>query len=705
MPSSSSGYTEHPLVREGAVEYRLYQENIAKEAYKRNTLVILPTALGKTVISALVAAKILYNYRDKRVLVMAPTRPLVMQHRESFVKILKLRGDDTPILTGKMPAKYREVVWQENARTIFATPQVVKNDILHHGLSLRDFGLLIFDECHRAVKDYAYTEVAKRYISEAPYPLILGMTASPGADPKRVKAVCDALFIEHVEYRSETDDDVRPYLHPIELEWKRVSLPDEYKHLGKLLRDMLDSKLQWLCRYHILHRKPEYITRRELIAAGDELRHRLQESSSRGKGMIYAAIMTQSLSLTLFHALELLESQGIHALRAFLERVKSQRSTKRSYARLLKDPAYLELEQELASLSVEHPKLSILTNCIQDQLDRKPTSRILVFTQYRDTASHLVDKLSGIPEVKVERFVGQASRLNDRGLTQDEQAGKLKRLREGEINALVATSIAEEGLDIPEVDLVIFYEPVPSEIRYIQRRGRTGRIAPGKVIILVAESKFDLAYLYSSRRKVERMRNVASSLNLKLKPILRSSPVPKPNPMSLDELKVGEEAEPTESDIAVTQVEEEKLDDFNRKVERAGRSIYFKLLKAGPLGIETGALTAKLEVEGYQAPVVSAALERLTKEGQLSTLGKKVALTGGVKASGKTYEVLVERILPGEAVVWVNEKWRARLAAEEFDGPARVIKKNSRFRATGELYRKDGVLCLRVSRVIQTLNN
>ena len=48
-------------------------------------------------------------------------------------------------------------------------------------------------------------------------------------------------------------------------------------------------------------------------------------------------------------------------------------------------------------------------------------------------------------------------------------------------SSLVATSIAEEGLDIPEVDLVVFYEPIPSEIRYIQRRGRTGRKTAGNV--------------------------------------------------------------------------------------------------------------------------------------------------------------------------------------------------------------------------------
>src|SRR5437879_11855317 len=73
------------------------------------------------------------------------------------------------------------------------------------------------------------------------------------------------------------------------------------------------------------------------------------------------------------------------------------------------------------------------------------------------------------------RFVGQASRGEDIGLSQKEQVDILDKFRAGEINVLVATSIGEEGLDIPQVDHVVFYEPVPSEIRQIPPRGRTGR--------------------------------------------------------------------------------------------------------------------------------------------------------------------------------------------------------------------------------------
>jgi Fanconi anemia group M protein len=143
------------------MELRLYQRRIANEASNRNTLVVLPTALGKTVIAALVAADILFQYRDAKVLVMAPTRPLVVQHRASLLRFLKLRANDAVLVTGKTPPSHRRALWMSPARLFLATPQVVRNDLVARRLSLEGYGLLVFDECHRAVKKYAYTQVAK----------------------------------------------------------------------------------------------------------------------------------------------------------------------------------------------------------------------------------------------------------------------------------------------------------------------------------------------------------------------------------------------------------------------------------------------------------------------------------------------------------------------------------------------------------------
>ena len=200
-------FVSHPLIYPHTVEERLYQTYIAKTALDKNTLVILPTALGKTVISALVAVDTLLNYRDSRVLIMAPTRPLVMQHKRSFQSLIRLPEEKFVLLTGKTPADYRAGVWSSpQQRLVFATPQVVRNDLREGRLSsLKDFGLVVFDECHRSVKEYAYTEVAETYANSSQFPLILGMTASPGSDIRKIMMVCNSLHIEHVEHRTDED--------------------------------------------------------------------------------------------------------------------------------------------------------------------------------------------------------------------------------------------------------------------------------------------------------------------------------------------------------------------------------------------------------------------------------------------------------------------------------------------------------------------
>jgi len=699
-------YFEHPLVWPDTVESRLYQKRIADVASEANTLVILPTALGKTVISAMVAADVLYNYRDAKVLVMAPTRPLVVQHRDTFMKMLKLREKDTTLLTGKTPPGYRKLIWEGEARIIFATPQLVRNDLLEHRLSLGNYGLLVFDECHRCVKEYAYTDIAQFYVSQATYPLILGMTASPGSDLSRILEVCKNLYIERVEFRSDEDPDVRPYIHPIEIEWKRVNLPNEYLKMKSQVRIILDRRLNWLYKRGIIKSRPEYVGRRELLDAGDRLRFVLEESIEEERGQIFADIMNQSLALTLFHMLELLETQGLHTFKAFLEKLKVEKVEKRSYAILLNDPEYERLTDLANASTVEHPKLGLLKQIVSDQLNVKPSSRMLVFTQYRDTVSHLVEELNATSNVRAERFVGQASKTTDKGLTQEEQAERIRNLEDGTLNVLVATSIAEEGLDIPAVDHVIFYEPIPSEIRYIQRRGRTGRKTAGKVTILAANNTLDMIYLYASEKRTEKMRRTAENVNSRLQPIMRKRLKPTPNPLTMMELKaIEDEARQVKTEPKIVKTEVEILREFDRKVERASRTVYMKLLERGASGARIGQIVSDMEFEGTTLPILKATIGKMVKEGLVTELGQDhYAVTSAAKSPGqRVYEITVEKIYANGAVVIVNNKWRARLTPEEYNGPKALIKKNSRFKATADLYKISGTLCVRVNDVVEIL--
>lgn len=690
-------YVSHPLIYPDTVEDREYQRRIVEASSDKNTLIILPTALGKTVISALVAANVLYDHRDKKVLVMAPTRPLCMQHKGTFQRIIRFTQEGFVLLTGKIPADHRQAIWNGEARLMFATPQVVRNDLLTERLNLKDFGLLVFDECHRAVKEYAYTEVARQYVEQSGYPLLLGMTASPGSSIDRVREICEALFIEHVEYRSDDDPDVKPYIRPITVEWKRADLPLRYQPLRDMLKGMLSSRIRWLQERRYLKGSGR-VTKKGLIELGEELRYKAEMSIEEERGPIYQAIMQQSSALTLFHMQELLETQGAFTLKKFIERLSE--TTKRSHGMLMKEESYVQLLELLnGECYAEHPKIGILKRVIGEQLRANPNSRMLVFTQYRDTAAHLVDELNKLNGVKAGRFIGQAERLGDKGLTQEQQASLIEDLRNGYLNLLVATSIAEEGLDIPEVDLVVFYEPIPSEIRYIQRRGRTGRKTAGKVIILVTNDTYDIIYLYASYRKVDKMKHTALKLNDILRPVLRLRPKPPLNPMSDEELAELEKVEAHEPQLVTEEVE--RLRDLNREIARAERAIYLKMLERGILGLNDGELYYEMEQEGFSKGIVKAALSELIKKKHIMGVADKLVIPVKNIPGAEIMDIEIERVMAGRAIVLVDGKWRARLIPENYDGPRNLMRKGSRFKALCELYHDSGVLYAKVRQVVK----
>ena len=707
------GAVEHPLIRQGRVEKRLYQEKIAEAASRANTLVILPTALGKTIISVLVAADALYKYRGSRVLVMAPTRPLVLQHMNTYLNALKLRPVDTAILTGETPPHLRETVWRGGARLVFATPQVVRNDLREGRVTLTDYSLLVFDECHRAVGDYSYREIAGRYAEQATYSCILGLTASPGSEAEKLLEVCRGLYVEHVEYRTEEDPDVSPYIQDIVMEWKPVKLPAVYQAARAQIRSLLEKRLNWLrARGHL--RGGGFTGRGDLLRLGEELRYQMEMSIEEERGRLIQAIVNQSLGLTIFHMLELLETQGIHTLLAFTGQVEAK-SRKYSYAVLAKDPEYVALRDLLLRNPVEHPKATLLLGMVDEEVGLRPSTRILVFTQYRETAAHLAEMLSRVPGVRAHRFVGQSSRAGDEGLSQDEQARRIEMLRSGELNVLVCTSIGEEGLDIPSVDHVYFYEPIPSGIRYIQRRGRTGRRTSGRVTILAAEDTLDYTYLYASRRRTERMRRLVLSIEEGLPEVVRSRPPRPPDPMTAEELWALEDQDGGDEERAevmaaprgLVEAEEAEgsqstmLRETRRLVERAAKEVYLRLLERGAEGASVDQLAWDMDDPGLS--ILGPALKKLGGQGLVSLSGDRYVASTSLRRVGETHTVWVDKVHRGYAEVTVDEGERATLVVEEYDGPSGLLRKGARFRAVAEVYGRRGNRHIWVKEVVEVL--
>jgi Fanconi anemia group M protein len=498
-------FVSHPLIKKKSIESRLYQEVIVGNAVKKNTLVVAPTALGKTVIAVLLGAHRLKNLKGK-ILMLSTTKPLVNQHASSFKNFLEIPEGEVQVFTGTIPPSEREKIW-DMTTIICATPQVIENDLIASRYSIEDVSLVIFDEAHRTTGEYPYTFIARRYMEAAKHPLILALTASPGADESRIKEVCKNLFIENIEVRTEKDPDVKPYVKGMTVEWLKVDLPDSFAQIKKYLESALKDRLTTLKNMGLMKSKNVNISKKDLLM----LRGKLQSEISKKGGVpeLYSGVSNVAACITIVHAIELLETQGLDTLQKYFARLQKQ-SSKASRG-LLKDTNFMRairLTQRLTP-DVQHPKLGALLDVIEKAQKDK---RTIIFCQYRDSAQKIVDKLSEMKNVVPVRFVGQASKDKDKGLTQKKQLEILQDFRDGKYNVLVATSVAEEGLDIPKVDLVIFYEPIPSEIRTIQRRGRTGRSSLGKVIVLMTKKTRDEWFYWSGFKKEKKMRGVLESL-------------------------------------------------------------------------------------------------------------------------------------------------------------------------------------------------
>jgi Fanconi anemia group M protein len=395
--------------------------------------------------------------------------------------------------------------------------------------------------------------------------------------------------------------------------------------------------------------------------------------------------------------------------------------------------------------NVDHTKVKALLTVLTAHFAEKKDDRVLVFANIRTTAEVLVERLKE-RGYRAALFVGKAEGKGGPRMTQEEQMKVLRAFREGAYNVLVATSIGEEGLDIPECGLVVFYEPAVSGIRYIQRRGRTGRRLPGKVVILVAEGTVDEYYFregYRRARKMERMLKQASEKTVK---VLRRAERPQPGThwpwrreegelaIELETEDRGHASEPEEQEGEAEEeltielppvqsaptsgaVEEaEPIEPEGIEVEGPSSSelyncrkhLYMLLLKAGDRGASLQELLE--ELEDYGPDVVRRGLARFVKDGLVKKVGNRYITTAALrsrpvaaKPQGRIVMLEVEKVYPGFAVVLVDDKFRARLEASMFYGPRELIKKGRRFKARATVTKLSGKTAILIHDVVEVI--
>ena len=691
-------YIKHPLIRPESAEARIYQQVLAANVLKNgNTMIVAPTALGKTIIAILVAADRLQKLKGSKVLILAPSKPLAIQHEENFKHFLTLPCTS---ITGAVKTDDREKRWNES-QIICATPQTIESDLLNERYTLDDVSLLVFDECHHAVRSYSYVYLANRYVKESKNHLILGLTASPGHDKSKIKEVCENLFIQDITIKTEDDPDVKPYFNPIKIDWVKVQMGEELEKIRDLVNKALKVRLKGLKSLGVLNTVA--VTKRDVLKARSRVQRKIAQSVNPPKEC-FQAISILSAVINLQHALELLETQGVEPFNDYIKRLRKK--TTKAAKNILLDPNFskaIYFAKEAEEKGLEHPKMKKLIELLKLELGlddnqtrlssmrnaedegSENSPKIIVFTQFRDTLDMIHERCQR-EGIKSVRFFGQGTSDGKKGLTQKEQKQIIKSFKTGNYDVLISTSVAEEGIDIPAVDLVIMYEPVPSEVRMIQRRGRTGRKSSGRMKVLITEKTRDEGYYWTSMRRESKMKTQLATQEaideLKLnavekieteksaKVVGKREPVVVEEPVSDDASDDFAEESKNEDieEISLEAENEQKLMELEAEEERRKKSLEDSIIEELAKSSENKELVVYVDSREGNSRVIRA----------LDTIGVNVKVnTMAVADYQVSDEVAIERKTASDFVDSIVDKRlfkQAKSMMEEFKKPILILE-------------------------------
>uniref|UniRef100_F7B274 RNA helicase n=1 Tax=Equus caballus TaxID=9796 RepID=F7B274_HORSE len=513
---------------------RDYQLRIARAALFCNTLVCLPTGLGKTFIAAVVMYNFYRWFPSGKVVFMAPTKPLVTQQIEACYRVMGIPQPDMAEMTGCIQAFTRKEIWRSK-RVLFLTPQVMVNDLSRGSCPAAEIKCLVIDEAHKALGNYAYCQVVRELVKYTNHFRILALSATPGSDIKAVQQVITNLLIGQIELRSEDSPDILPYSHERRVEKLVVPLGEELAAIQKAYIQILETFASSLIQRNVLKRRDiPSLTKYQIILARDQFRKNPSPNIMGIQGIIEGEF---AICISLYHGYELLQQMGMRSLYFFLcgimdgtkgmTRAKNELSRNEDFMALYNHLEGMFAQTQGASAGgtsatqkgdkdktffYSHPKLKKLEEVVVDHFkswnaqnasEKKcDKTRVMIFSSFRDSVQEIAEMLlQHQPMIRVMTFVGHASGKSMKGFTQKEQLEVVKQFRSGGYNTLVSTCVGEEGLDIGEVDLIICFDAQKSPIRLIQRMGRTGRRRQGRIVVILAEGREERTYNQSQSNK------------------------------------------------------------------------------------------------------------------------------------------------------------------------------------------------------------
>ncbi|XP_068608350.1 Fanconi anemia group M protein [Brachionichthys hirsutus] len=505
---------------------REYQLKISEAALFQNTLVCLPTGLGKTFIAAVVMYNFYRWYPSGKIVFMAPTKPLVAQQIEACYNVMGIPQAHMAELTGSTAAKQRQEVWRAK-RIFFLTPQIMVNDLSRETCPAQQVKCVVIDEAHKALGNHAYCQVVRQLGGQNLQFRILALSATPGGDTKSVQSVISNLFISHIELRSDESPDIQAHSHQRNVDKVVVPLGETLSGYQARYLQVLEKFMSRLVQNRVMaHKDLQTLGKYQIILARDQFRKNPPPNiKGPHQGMLEGDF---ALCISLYHGYELLMQMGLRSLFFYFQGIMDgSREMSRTRNELQRTPNFMDLYHKMEALFVNpsagpdepfiysHPKLKTLEevvlqhfrSCVETASNsdghQEVGTRAMIFSSFRESVQEIAAMLNRhAPLIKVMTFMGQASAGKGvKGFTQREQLEVVHSFRQGGFNTLVSTCVGEEGLDIGEVDLIVCFDAQKNPIRLVQRMGRTGRKRKGRVVVILAEGREERTYNQSQSNK------------------------------------------------------------------------------------------------------------------------------------------------------------------------------------------------------------
>lgn len=385
-----------------------------------------------------------------------------------------------------------------NNMVVVCTVEVLVQCMMHSFISISKVNLLIFDEAHHTKSNHPYARLIKEYYLPEPdlskRPRIFGMTASPvDANVNVSQAARDLEILLHSKIATTSD---------VSLLANHISRPSEQVRRYARLRDPFETPLH----KELKSRYENIRVFRKLFETSRFFSSQLGRwPSNMFWSFAFSEEESRKIELRQERISNKVKLESINKLDKEIAELREAGEYVRAYEFGSPSPTLEDLSS----------KVLLLCDWLKLYYSRTGDARCIVFVERRQTARllNLIFTHIGGPHLRSDILVGSASTLGDPNVSLRTQIMTVAKFRRGELNCLFSTSVAEEGLDIPQCNLVVRFDLYQTMIGYVQSRGRA-RHRNSTYVHMVEEGNVDhQATVYHAQCSERVMRDFCNGLS------------------------------------------------------------------------------------------------------------------------------------------------------------------------------------------------